>query len=118
MQQSHSTKGLISNCYGRLLGVYLESCPSSACERWERDLGDIPGYQWEDALEAVWFCSLNISQRSQLYILLRVHRTPLRLHSMGLCPDVLDVIEMQGTSYICYGDVRSFIAIGTLLLIR
>lgn len=35
-------------------------------------------------------CSLNVAQKvSQLYIVLRVHYTPLRLHKMGRQPDPL-----------------------------
>lgn len=51
-------------------------------------MGDLPGDLWEEALEAVQFCSLNVAQRLfQLYILLRVHRILYRLHFMGLSPD-------------------------------
>lgn len=101
LQQSQSTKGFISNCYAMLLGVYLGRYPNSACERWKRDVGDIPGEQWEEALEAVSLCYLNVSQRlSQLYLLLRVYRTPLSLYSCALTLYVLDVIEMQGRDLI------------------
>lgn len=100
MQQSCSTKGFISNCYAMLLGVYLESFPSTACERWEADVSEISGNQREESLEAVQLYSLNVSQRLyQLYKLKRVHCTPLKLHSMDLYPDhyLLDVTYMQGT---------------------
>lgn len=53
MQQSYSTKGFISNCYAMLIGEYLESFPSSAGKKWEKDMGAIPGDQLEKALEAV-----------------------------------------------------------------
>lgn len=74
MQQSSCTKGFISNCYTMLLGVYLENFPNSACEKWERDVGDISGDLWEEAPEAVWLCSLSMSHR---------------LHSMGLRPNLI-----------------------------
>lgn len=58
MQQSSSTKGFISMCYAMLLGDFMDRFPSLTFEKWERDFGDIPEEQWEEALESVRLCSL------------------------------------------------------------
>lgn len=61
-----------------------------AATQWEADLGPIGGEQWEEALQAVNTCSLNVSQKiSQLYILLRVHCTPVKLSKMGKTPNLM-----------------------------
>lgn len=74
--------------YALLLADYLEQYPNSAMSRWEGDIGDISGDQWEEAMEAVRLCSMNVSNRlSQLYILLTVHFTPDKLQAMDLRPD-------------------------------
>lgn len=53
-----------------LLGESLERLPSLAFEKWERDVGELPKEQWEEALESVRLCTLNVTQQlSQLYIL-------------------------------------------------
>ena len=87
---TQDTKGMISQCYSMLLASFLEGYPMNAAEQWETDLGPIEGEVWEEALQAVNTCSLNVSQRvSQLYILLRVHFTPVKLFRMGRAPDPL-----------------------------
>ena len=88
--QAQDTKGMISQCYNMLLSSWLEGHPMKVAEQWETDLGPIEGEVWEEALLAVNACSLNVSQRvSQLYILLRVHYTPVKLFRMGRAPDPL-----------------------------
>lgn len=63
---------------------------NTAMEKWEKDVGAIYGDHWTEALESVRSCSLNVTQRlSQLYLLLRVHLTPLKLFTLGLHPDPL-----------------------------
>lgn len=53
--------------------------------RWERDVGQLEGEQWEEAFQAVDRYSLNVMQRlTKLYILLRVYYTPHRLQLMNL----------------------------------
>lgn len=90
MQQSSSTKGFSSTCYAMLLWDFLDKFPNLPFAKWERDVGDIPEEQWEEALESVRLCSLNVTQRlSQLYIILRVHHTPLKRHNMGLRPNCI-----------------------------
>lgn len=52
-------------------------------------MGSFDEEQWEEALQAVQLCSLNMAQRlSQLYIVLRVHYTLARLFKMGMRPDL------------------------------
>ena len=88
--QARDTKGMISHCYNMLLSSFLEGHPMRVAEQWEADLGPIEGEVWEEALQAVNACSLNVSQKiSQLYILLRVHYTPVRLFRMGRASDPL-----------------------------
>lgn len=46
--------------------------------------------EWEGALQSVTTCSLNVLQKlSQLYISLRAHYTPVKLHEMGILLDPL-----------------------------
>lgn len=90
LHEATDTKGIISQCYLMLLSSFLEGNPMKAMAQWEEDLGPITGEQWEEALQAVNTCSLNVSQKvSQLYILLRVHYTPVKLHKMGKLQDPL-----------------------------
>ena len=81
-------KGFISYSYTMLLNLFHRDFPLKVVERWERDVGAFEEEQWEEALQAVPLCSLNVAQRvSQLYILLRVHYTPARLARMGVRAD-------------------------------
>lgn len=73
-----------------LLTQHLIAYPTKAPSLWERDVGPLTGDQWEEALLSITTCSLNVAQKvSQLYIVLPVHYTPLRLHKMGRRPDSL-----------------------------
>lgn len=75
-----------------LLLVYLDNFPNMAIEKWVKDEGDIDGDQWNKALESVWLHSFNVTRRlSQLYIILRVHRTPIKLFTLWLHLDPLCV---------------------------
>lgn len=88
LQDASDTKDIISQCYYMLLSSFLEGHPMKAVTQWEADLGPITEEQWEEALQAVNTCSLNVSQKVyQLYILLRVHYTPVKLYKMGRAPD-------------------------------
>lgn len=70
-----------------LLAYYLEHFLSSVMERWEKVVGELSEEQWEEASEAVRLYFMNVLHKlSQLYILLRVHCTPLKSHTMGLRP--------------------------------
>lgn len=81
-------KGFISCSYAMLLGLFHGDTTLKVVSRSERDVGAFEEEQWEEALQAVPQCSLNVAQRlSQLYILLRVHYTPARLASMGVRSD-------------------------------
>lgn len=81
-------KVLISQCYSMLLRKYLDGYPTKARENWEWDAGTNVGWSKGDALQALVSSSLIPSQKlSQLYIILRAHRTPTRLHAMGLLTD-------------------------------
>lgn len=62
LQQASSTKGFISSCYASLMEMYLDKYPSLACDRGVRDVGEIPGKLWEEALENVLISSLNVLQ--------------------------------------------------------
>lgn len=85
MAESISTKGFISRCYAILLTDFLTLFPLRAGERWESDRGPFIDDQWEEALQAVPQYSLNVRQRlMQLYLLLRIHFTPARLHAIGI----------------------------------
>lgn len=78
-------KGFISRCYAMLLNDLLTLFLLRVGEKWERDLGPFINDQWEEALQAVPQCSLNVKQRlMQLYLLLRARFTPARLHVMGI----------------------------------
>ena len=53
--------------------------------KWERDVGQLDGEQWEEIFQGVSICSLNVAQRlTQLYIIFRVYYTPHRLQLMGM----------------------------------
>lgn len=59
--------------------------PLKVGKRWVRDIGPFVDDQWEEAQQAVPQCSVNVIQRlMQLYVLLRAHFTPARLHKMGI----------------------------------
>lgn len=74
--------------YAPICGI--EGHPMKAVAQWEADLGLITGEHWETALQAINTYSLNVMQKvSQLYILLRAHYTPVKLHKMGKLPDSL-----------------------------
>lgn len=78
-------KGFISRSYAMLLSIFLAGFPTKVTSPWERDVGTLEEDQWAEALQAIQGCSLNAAQRlSQLYIVLRVHLTPARLHRMGI----------------------------------
>lgn len=84
LQSATKTKGFISPCYHMLLMEYLSAYHTRAMSQWEEDVGTWTGDQWEEAFQSANMCSLNVSQKvSQLYILLRVHYTPVKLHKMG-----------------------------------
>lgn len=90
LQDMTDTKGVISQCYNMLLGSFLDGYPMKVVSQLEADLGPIGGELWEEALQAVNICSLNVAQKvSQLYVLLRVHYTPVKLYKMGKTPDPL-----------------------------
>lgn len=83
-------KGLISHCYSMLLSNYLDGYPSKVRGKWEGDIGQLSGDQWEDALQGVVISSLISSQKlSQLYIVFRSHYTPARLQRIGALTDTL-----------------------------
>lgn len=84
MQYVMSSKGFLSQCHTMLLENYLEGNPCKVSTVWEKDVGAFEEDQWEVMLQSVQLSSLNVShQLSQLYILLRVHYTPVKLHAMG-----------------------------------
>lgn len=88
LQSSSVTKGTISTCYQMLLAKYLDAYPCKAIDAGRGDLGQVTEDQWEEALQAIPTCSLNVAQKvSQLYIILRVHYTPSKLHKMGRVSD-------------------------------
>lgn len=90
LQTSTETKGIISHCYQMLLTHHLKAHPTKAPSLWEKYIGPLTGDQWEEVLQSITTCSLNVMQKvSQLYIVLQVHYTPLRLHKMGRRPDPL-----------------------------
>lgn len=90
IQSSTETKGFISYCYQMLLMQLLKAHPTRAPSLWEQDVGPITGEQWEEILQSINICSLNVAQKvSQLYIILRVHYTPLKLYKMGRRTDPL-----------------------------
>lgn len=67
-------KGFISQCYAMLSSIHLEGFPAKVTPLWESDVGTFEDDQWEEALQAVQMCSLNVAQcLSQLYIVLWVH---------------------------------------------
>lgn len=56
--------------------------------KWGKDVDVFEQGQWEEALQAVQTCSLNVTlQLYQLYIVLQVHFTPARLCKMGVRDD-------------------------------
>lgn len=88
MQCTNATKRLMFRCYTVLLNSYLEGLPCKAMELLEADVGSM----LEDQRETALVCSscLNISQRlSHLYIVLRTHYTPTKLHKLGLVRDAI-----------------------------
>lgn len=87
IKDAESAKGFISQCYAMLLQSFLKKHPLQVLEKWEKDVGQLTGNQWEEAFQSVTNCSLNVTQRlTQLYILLGVYYTPHRLYVMGLLP--------------------------------
>lgn len=77
---------MLSDATSKTLAAY----PCNVVSAWERDLGQITGEQWEEALQSISTCSLNVAQKvSQLFIALRVHYTPRKLHRMGRAADPL-----------------------------
>lgn len=60
LQTATETKGIISQCYLMLLTEFLEEHPIKAMAMWEGDLGPVLGDQWEEALQSVNTCSLNV----------------------------------------------------------
>lgn len=80
----------ISHCYQMLLTHHLKAHPTKAPSLWDKDVGPLTGDQWEEILQSINICSLNVAQKIlQLYIVLRVHYTPLKLYKMGKRPDSL-----------------------------
>lgn len=72
LQTSAETKGIISHCYQMLLMHHLKAHPTKAPSLWENDVGPLTGDQWEEVLQSINICSLNVAQKiSQLYIILR-----------------------------------------------
>lgn len=68
-----------------ILNDFLLSFPLKSSERLERDLGPFVENEWEEAIQAILQCSLNVAQRlMQLNKLLRAHFTPVKLHKMGI----------------------------------
>lgn len=68
-------------CYMKHLGHH----PLVLKEKWEDDLSGINKDQRQDILQALPGMSLRETQGlSQLYLLCRVHRIPLCLHTTGL----------------------------------
>lgn len=61
-------KGFISRCYYMLLCIFLKGFPLRAESRWEQDVGAFEEEQWEEALQAVQSCSLNVTQSLCSYI--------------------------------------------------
>lgn len=85
LKVAETSKGLISQSYSTLLRKYLTKHPLTVKRKWEMDVGPLDEDQWEEALQSVSVCSLNVPERlTQLYTLLRIYYTPHRLHSMGL----------------------------------
>ncbi|XP_040184732.1 uncharacterized protein LOC120917483 [Rana temporaria] len=83
-----SSKGFISECYAILLQYFLGQHPVMVREKWEKDVGQLDGEQWEEIFQGVSSCSLNVAQRlTQLYIIFRVYYTPRRLQLMGMQTD-------------------------------
>lgn len=90
IKRTSTTKGFISQCYSMLLQNFQKKHPLRMLDKWEGDVGRMDGDQWEEALQAMPICSLNVSQRlTQLYIILRVYYTPHRMYIMGLRPTLL-----------------------------
>lgn len=90
LKTAEISKGFISQCYSTLSSKYLSKHPLTIKRKWEADIGPLDEDQWEEALQSVAICSLNVTQRlTQLYTLLRVYYTPHRLHAMGLTPTLL-----------------------------
>lgn len=76
IRDAASSKGFISKCYAILLQSVLKH-PLKVREKWEADIGQLDGEQWEEIFQAMGTCSLNVSQRlTQLYILLQIYYTP------------------------------------------
>lgn len=48
--------------YAMMFEEFLDKFPNMVFEKWERDVGDIPEDQWEEVLESVLLCFLNIAQ--------------------------------------------------------
>lgn len=76
---ARSSKDSISQCYSMFMSEYLMKYPMRVQVQWGKDLGPMSGDQWEEALEAVTTCSLNVSQ----CVLLRIYYTSVRLYGMG-----------------------------------
>lgn len=79
--------------------LYIELVKIQQGPRWRalggdvsvgRECGHTDGWSVEEVFHSANMCSLNVSQKvSQLYILLRVQYTPVKLHWMGRLPDSL-----------------------------
>lgn len=90
----------------------LRAHPIKAVSLWERDLGPLTEDQWEKALQSISTRSLNVAQKVfQLYIVLRVHYTPKKLHRMGRLVDPC-VVNALGILSIYSGDAQSSITTG------
>lgn len=78
------------------------------------DVGPLEDELWDNVLDSVLRSSLNTAQRlSQLFILLRVHYTPLKLYHMGILHlSVPYAPPRLGTLIIYCGEVPSYIVNG------
>lgn len=82
--KSRVRKGLFSFIYGRLLGQDQRKAAYPGRRGWEKDLGALPDEIWEDTLKQVPMVSVSAQQSlSQLFIIHRVYRTPLKLYKWG-----------------------------------
>lgn len=86
-----STKGLISDLYGRLNATGQEGTVENKNRiKWEGDVGPLSDSQWEHVLALGPRISLSPSQIvSHLYLIYRTYYTPLKLFRFGKKPDAM-----------------------------
>lgn len=63
-----------------MLSKYLDGYTNKALERWEGDLGSLSGDQW-NGVAGCGIQLFNFLTKTQLYIVLRSHYTPGKLHN-------------------------------------